>query len=90
LAPSHWTLRLEVACQTDTLAKAVDLLKPQHPDLFLLPLSMKDGKTCTQVYLGDFGSEAEARQAVASLPAPFQAKDARPRPYQVSAIPDKQ
>ncbi len=90
LPKSHWTLRLEVACQTETLAKVVELLKDRQRELFLLPLSMKDGRTCTQVYLGDYPTEADARKAIDPLPSLFHEPGARPKPYLVSAIPDKQ
>lgn len=84
-----WVLRLEVACQPDTLARAVAAFKEQA-DLFLLPMSMKDGRTCHQVCLGRYASEAEAQAAIANLPGLFTEGGNRPRPFQASNLPEKQ
>jgi hypothetical protein len=88
--PDRWTLRLEIACQGLTIQNAAELLKGQDPDLFLVPMAMRDGRTCYQVFLGSFGSEAAAREAARKLPAPFLAEGNRPKPYRVSQIPDRQ
>src|SRR6185437_12183299 len=53
-----WVLRLEVACQPDTLARVVSSFKAPA-DLFLVPMAMKDGRTCHQVCFGHFSSQAE-------------------------------
>ncbi|HJU82570.1 MAG TPA: DUF4388 domain-containing protein [Holophagaceae bacterium] len=90
LPRTHWTLRLEIACQTETLARAVSLFNGRQADLFLLPISLRNGQSCTQVYLGDYASEGEAKQAIEGLPAPFREPGARPKPYPVGAIPDRQ
>ena len=87
---NRWTLRLEIACQVDTVQHAVDLLKDQDPDLFVLPMAMRDGRTCYQVFLGAFASEPVAREAAKHLPAPFLAEGNRPKPFRVGQIPDKQ
>jgi hypothetical protein len=89
-AQGRWTLRLEIACQVATLQHAAELLKGQDPDLFLVPMAMRDGKTCYQIYYGSFGSEAAAREAARSLPAPFLAEGNRPKPFRVAQIPDRQ
>lgn len=86
----RWTLRLEIACQGLTIQHAAELLKDQDPDLFLMPMAMRDGQTCYQVFLGSFGSEAAAKEAARKLPAPFLAEGNRPKPYRVSQIPDRQ
>ncbi len=85
-----WTLRLEIACQGSTVQHAADLLKGQDPDLFLVPMAMRDGRTCYQVFLGAFGSEAAAKAAAKKLPAPFLAEGNRPKPFRVAQIPDRQ
>lgn len=87
---SRWTLRLEIACQGQTIQRAAELLKGQDPDLFLMPMAMRDGRTCYQIFFGSFGSEAAAREAARKLPAPFLAEGNRPKPYRVSQIPDRQ
>ena len=86
----RWTLRLEIACQGSTVQHAADLLKGQDPDLFLVPMAMRDGRTCYQVFLGSFGSEAAARAAAKRLPPPFLSEGNRPKPFRVAQIPDRQ
>lgn len=85
-----WTLRLEIACQGSTVQHAADLLRKQDPDLFLLPMTMRDGRTCYQVFLGEYRSEAAAIHAAKRLPAPFLAEGNRPKPFRVSEIPSRQ
>lgn len=84
-----WVLRLEVACQPDTLARAVAAFK-EPADLFLVPMAMKDGRTCRQVCLGRFTSEAEAQAALTHLPTLFTQGGNKPRPFQASQLPEKQ
>jgi len=86
----RWTLRLEIACQGSTVQQAAEFLKAQNPDLFLIPIIMRDGRTCTQVFMGSFGSEDAAKAAAAKLPAPFLAEGNRPKPFRVAEIPDRQ
>ena len=85
-----WTLRLEIACQGDTVQHAAALFKGSNPDLFLLPITLRDGRTCYQVFLGEYRSEAAALQAAKRLPAPFRAEGNRPRPFRVAEIPARQ
>ncbi|BDU69167.1 hypothetical protein GETHOR_12680 [Geothrix oryzae] len=85
-----WSLRLEIACQGSTVQHAASLLKGLDPDLFLVPMAMRDGRTCYQVFLGAYGSEAAAKDAARRLPAPFLAEGNRPKPFRVSQIPDRQ
>lgn len=85
-----WTLRLEIACQGTTVQRAAEFLKGLDPDLFILPMAMRDGRTCYQVFLGAYGSEAAARTAAKRLPAPFLAEGNRPKPFRVAQIPDRQ
>jgi hypothetical protein len=86
----RWSLRLEIACQGGTVQHAADLLKAREPDLFLLPMTMRDGRTCFQVFFGSFGSEAAAKEAASKLPPPFLAEGNRPKPFRVAQIPDRQ
>lgn len=86
----RWSLRLEIACQGSTVQHAASLLKGQDPDLFILPMAMRDGRTCYQVFLGNYESEAAAQAAVKRLPSPFMAGGNRPKPFQVAQIPDRQ
>ncbi len=86
----RWSLRLEIACQASTIQYAADLLKGRDPDLFIVPMVMLDGRTCYQVYLGSYGSEAAAKEATRSLPPPFHAEGNRPKAFRVAQIPDRQ
>jgi len=86
----RWTLRLEIACQGATIQHAAELLKGQDPDLFLVPMTLRDGRTCYQVFLGSFGSEAAAREAARRLPPLFHAEGNRPKPFRVAQIADRQ
>ncbi len=85
-----WTLRLEIACQGSTVQHAADLLKDRDPDLFLVAMAMRDGRSCYQIFLGSFGSDAAAKEAAKKLPAPFLAEGNRPKPFRVAQIPDRQ
>jgi len=85
-----WTLRLEIACQGETVQHAAGLLKTQDPDLFVVPITMRNGRTCYQVFLGAFGSEAAAKAAAKKLPSPFLAEGNRPKPFRAAQIPDRQ
>ena len=85
-----WTLRLEIACQGTTVQHAADILKDRDPDLFLVAMAMRDGRSCYQVFVGSFGSEAAAKEAAKKLPAPFLAEGNRPKPFRVAQIPDRQ
>lgn len=86
----RWTLRLEIACQGSTVQHAAELLKDQDPDLFLVPMVMRDGRTCYQVFYGSYGSEAAAKEATRKLPALFHAEGNRPKPFRVAQIADSQ
>jgi len=85
-----WSLRLEIACQGDTIQHAVGLLKGLDPDLFILPMAMRGGRTCYQVFLGSYDSKAAAQAAARRLPAPFSAGGNRPKPFRVDEIPARQ
>jgi hypothetical protein len=88
LAKADWTLRLEIACQGETLQKAARMLEAKQPDLFLRPMAMRDGRTCYQVFMGHFASKAAAEKAIPGLPAPFHAGGNKPRAFRVDEIPD--
>ena len=85
-----WSLRLEIACQGDTIQHAAGLLKDRDPDLFILPMTMRNGRTCYQVFLGSHDSEAAAVAAAKRLPAPFLAAGNRPKPFRTDQIPSRQ
>jgi septal ring-binding cell division protein DamX len=81
----HWTLRLEIACQTDTVQRVPDVFKGRQPDLFLVPMPMRDGRTCYQVFLGRFASQQAAMAEIPNLPAAF--RQDRPKLMRLADIP---
>ncbi|MBI4913498.1 MAG: hypothetical protein HY823_12225 [Acidobacteria bacterium] len=86
LPRSDWSLRLEIACQKETLQKAAGLLEGRKADLFLRPLKMRDGRTCYQVFLGHYSSRAAAEKVVPGLPSAFRSDP--PRAFQIAEIPE--
>ena len=66
------------------------VLKDQSPDLFLVPMAMRDGRTCYQIFFGSFGSEAAAKEAARKLPTLFHAEGNRPKPFRAAQIVDRQ
>lgn len=89
LKGTRWSLRLEVACLPATVQRAADLIGGE-PDLWVVPMRMRDGKECYQVMLGDFPSEAVAETAARKLPAAFRAPGNRPKAFRLDQLPDKQ
>ena len=90
LPKGHWTLRLEIACQPETLRRAVELFGDSRPDLWVLPLRLRDGRGCFQVFQGHYPSRALAEKAVRKLPAAFRGPANRPKPFQIGEIALKQ
>lgn len=88
-AQAQWTLRLEIACQGDTIRRAVEVFGEGKPDLFVLPIKLRDGRTCYQVFLGRYASQGAAEKQVRSLPAIFREGN-KPKPFKISDIPGKQ
>jgi len=85
----QWTLRLEIACQGDTIRRAVEVFGDGKPDLFVLPIKLRDGRTCYQVFLGRYASQGAAEKQVRTLPAIFREGN-RPKPFKITDIPGKQ
>jgi len=88
--PGHWTLRLEIACQGETIRHVAELFKGRQPDLFLRPLAFKDGRVCYQVFLGRFPTEKAAENELKQLPASFLAERNRPKLFRFSELPSAQ
>ena len=87
---SHWSLRLEIACQGETLREVSKGFKGAPPDLFLLPIKLHDGRGCYQVLYGNFPTKEAAERQVKHLPATFLADRNRPRAFRVNEIPKAQ
>ncbi|MFN8012706.1 MAG: hypothetical protein U0P81_15155 [Holophagaceae bacterium] len=90
LPQGRWILRLEIACQAETLRNAAAWMEPRSKDLFILPMDLRSGQTCNQLFLGSFGSRGEAEAEIAKLPPPFREGGNKPRAFQVSEIPTRQ
>jgi len=90
LPRNSWTLRLEIACQQETLRRALDLFTEPKPDLWVLPLSLRDGRGCYQLFYGHFPNQAAAEKTVRKLPAAFRADRNRPKPFKIGEITSKQ
>jgi len=87
---TSWSLRLELACQPETVKHAVELFEGRQVDLFLRPMVLRDGRDCYQVFYGEFASSAEAEKQVSKLPAAFRNEGGRPKPYRLDGIPARQ
>ena len=90
LPKGSWTLRLEIACQKETVQNAAKLLDSAGVSYYVLPIKMNDGKFCTQIFNGSFKSREEAEAHIKRLPPAFFTGGNKPRPFQVSEIPEKQ
>ena len=66
----HWTLRLEVASQPDTVRQAPGYFKSEKPDLFVLSVPTPGGTTY-HVFLGDFATRQAADRMARQLPSAF-------------------
>ncbi len=86
----HYTLRLEIACQGDTIRHLVEIFKGQEPDIFLRPISMRDGRVCYQVLYGRFPTQLAAEKQMKRLPASFLADRNRPKAFRYGEIPKVQ
>jgi len=89
-AAGHWALRLEIACQGDTIRHVADLFKGSKPDLFLMPMTLRDGRGCYQVLYGDFPSKEAAEKEAKRLPPAFTAEGNRAKPFKYGEIPAEQ
>jgi hypothetical protein len=86
----QWTLRLEIACVGETLKRAVEIFPEGKPDLFIVPMTLRDGRSCYQVFYGKFPSSAAAEKQAAGLPKAFHEGGNRPKAFQISEIPSRQ
>ncbi len=89
-SPQQWTLRLEIACMGDTLSKAVELFGEEKPDLFIVPMTLTDGRSCYQVFCGKFPSRGAAEKKAAGLPRAFHEAGNRPKVFRIEEIPSRQ
>lgn len=85
--PKAFTLRLLIACKEDTLRGIPDNFPGEGADLFVLPMSMRGGQACTQIFFGRFPTAKEAEAAINKLPSAFIGKGNRPKVFVISDIP---
>jgi hypothetical protein len=90
LDKEHWTLRLDIAYESTTVVNLVKSMPGQEESCFLLPIRMKDGRTCYQVFLGDFPTESAALAKRAELPAWYTRRGNAPIPFKLGALPEQQ
>ena len=90
LPRTAWTLRLEIACQKETVQHAAKLLDAAGIAHYSLPIKMNDGKICTQIFSGSYKSREEAESHVKGLPSAFITGGNKPKPFLVAEIPEKQ
>ncbi len=85
--PAHrWTIRLEVATLSSTLKHAVVAFPDGSPDLFIAPMTLRDGRTAYQLFLSDFPSKGEAERAAKAVPQVFLEGGQRPRVVPVLSV----
>ncbi len=90
LPKGQWTLRLEIACQVETLKRAVDLFGTPDPDVWVAPLSLRDGRGCYQLFFSHFPNRESADAASRKIPAAFRTEGNRPKPFKVGEIAVRQ
>lgn len=83
---THYTLRLEIACQGETIQRVPELFKDRQPDLFLRPITFKDGRICYQVLLGRFPTQQAAEKQMKLLPPSFLGERSRPKLFRFSEL----
>lgn len=76
---SHYTLQLSSASRSDTLNAYAKQQNLQH---FMVYETKRDGKPWYVLVSGNYASSAEAKRAIATLPADVQAKKPWVRPVQ--------
>lgn len=89
-APGSWTLRLETARRVETVKQAVGLFGEPKPDLWILPLRLRDGGIGSQVFLGAYRTRAEAERQIRTLPALFLAHGNLPQAYPMDKLPSEE
>lgn len=86
LPPEHCALRLEIACQGDTIQRLMSQFKGQDPDVYLLPITLRDGRACYQVLYGNFPNLKAAQKAVPRLPRALHADRDQPKIFRIADL----
>jgi septal ring-binding cell division protein DamX len=90
IPPGAFTLRLEIACLGGTIQRLMELFKDREPDLFVLPIALKDGRMCYQVLYGRYPTRQTAERDLKRLPPVLLADRNQPKVFQFSDIPKMQ
>jgi len=88
LSKSAWTIRLVVAEQKDTLKNCANSFGGAKPDIFVMPIRMRNGRQCYQLFLGSFPNKPSAEEEAKKLPEMLRKQS--PRLMQVSEITEVQ
>ena len=83
-------LRLAIASEGQTVKNILDALPGREADLLLAPIRMKDGRTCYQVFLGNYPTESAAREAAGALPPVFKGPGRTPKLFKSGELPSEQ
>jgi septal ring-binding cell division protein DamX len=81
---SRFTIQLELACRTETIADILTAL-PDPSQLRVIPLQFK-GQTCYRVLCGLYASETAAREAINEVPRAFRDQRFPPRVMRLAEI----
>lgn len=82
-------LRLAIASEGQTVKNILDALPGREADLLLAPIHMKDGRTCYQVFLGNYPTESAAREAASALPPAFKGPGRMPMLFKSGDLPSE-
>jgi hypothetical protein len=83
LRSGEFTVQILIACSAQTIAKAVQ--NDSSTDLFIVSATF-DAKPCHRLLRGLYKTNAEANQALATLPAYYTAEGAKPRAVAVKSV----
>ena len=97
----HWHQGYNRVCDEYTLERArkayekrewyhVVVGNPKKPDLFIVPMTLTDGRSCYQVFCGKFPSRGAAEKKAAGLPRAFHEAGNRPKVFRIEEIPSRQ
>jgi septal ring-binding cell division protein DamX len=90
LPPEHCALRLEIACKAGTIQHLMSLFKDQDPDVYLLPITLRDGRACYQVLYGNFPNLKAAQKAIGRLPKALHAERDEPKVFRIADLANMQ
>jgi hypothetical protein len=82
-----WTVRLIMACQSESLQNCAHALGPMRPDFFLMPYRLRNGSNCYNLFVGRYSSRNTAEAEIKKMMDAFQGKfRVEPETRQISEI----